>query len=103
MVSWQTQCGSLIYHRHDETQYGGRPRTTINKVTKKYRFSALRMLRGGRLSGIRDFVTERAKEVDEFVEASVNVADYVERASVRPPIRPERYALDLDLIDLVRR
>ena len=39
---------------------------------------------------------------DEFVKAPVNVADYVERAGVRPPIRPQGYALDLDLIDLVR-
>src|SRR5438046_340565 len=103
MISGHAECGFLLDHRHDEPQDSGRIRTTINKITKKDRLSSFRMSRGWRLNRIRDVVTKRAKEVDELIKTSVNIADDVEWPGIGSPIRPEGHTLNLNLIDFVRR
>ena len=95
----------LGHHRHHEAKNVGHPRAAVDEVADEDGLPA----GGVRRPIVRvaldpfDEVSELVEERAKLVEASVHVADDVERAVLVPAVVPERVALDDRRVDRLDR
>src|ERR1700733_3480409 len=90
MISCYAKGSSGRDRAHDESNHAGRIRSAIHKIACKYYFSTVRMTDAVAPGLVAYDVTEAREQLERFIEATVNVADDVERPGLVLLVVPER-------------
>src|ERR1700678_22470 len=98
MIAGHAQGGSAINHRPYQPQNFRRFWAAVDKIAQKNRLSSRRWHNAAFLCRV---VAKLVQQFDQFVIATVNVANNIERPIVELPIIPKRLALDGGLFDFV--
>src|SRR5207247_3672201 len=100
VIAGNAECRSCTDHGHHYSQDVWDPRTAINEVAKEHRLTAGWMTpRAGSVCR----VPEGAEQGFELSTTAMDVTDDVERSMLRPPIVPERLAIDARAGDIFVR
>src|SRR4029077_20282406 len=101
MVAGNTDCGSGCDHPHYESQYLGNLRAPIYQITKEDCLSPLGHPDLMPIAVLLDRITKGRHQFQEFIEASMNIADDVEGPVLISAIRPHRLPHDFQSFQLL--
>ena len=106
VVAGHAERRSGLDHAHHQPQHVGNLRPAVHQVAEEDRLATLRRMVDAEIRSPSRSSTGRsraAQQLAKLVEAAVDVADDVERAVLVLAVVPQRLALDLAAVDLLRR
>ncbi len=106
VVAADAQGGAGLDHAHDQPQHPGHVGAAVHQVADEDRLAPRRRPdcagRPAVVAGLfGDFVSQKPQQLDQLVEAAVDVADDVEGAAIPTAINGQRPALDDGGLDLL--
>src|ERR1700756_5300748 len=103
MVAGYTECRPRFNHTHHQCQNFGNLRPTINQVAEEDRLSAFGCYDLMRPTVLLYRIAKGRHQFAQFIEATVNVADDVERPMLGASVRPHRLPHDFESIEFLWR
>src|SRR5256885_10468662 len=103
MISCHAEGSSGCYRVHDESNHAGRIRSAIHKIAYKYDFSSVGMTDAVVPGLIAYGITEAREQLERLIEATVDVADDVERPGLGLLVVPEKLPANRQSNQLLRR
>ncbi len=101
VVAGHAQRVAAFHHAHDEAQHAGTVRSAVNEVAQKHRLAAGRRRDQDIAVRLLYSVVELPQQCRQLVEATVDIADDVERSGLVAPVVPQLRARDACVLDVL--